>query len=198
MFPFKPYTGHTFLLLLPVATTFTIPSIHNFTGSSSLALPTNETFTGPALLLNDIPAVTSNLSLDADNAVPVCDGNLLGFDMNRYSCLQAWNRIPDGYEQLTFGDRLNGRFDVQLPRRFSGRECPVLVLQQECILRSIYPRNKRLWLIVKSGRYLRHRCFSQRWCHIGYNFLFTDLTVGREPVRLLCSEGKPANPRWLD
>lgn len=117
------YTGHLLLLLTPSTLALTLPTIRDFTNSPLLAPPTNKTTLGLVSLTADFVPLTPSLSLHADNADPYCDGNLLGFDMNRYSCLQAWNTIPTTNRQLTFGDRLSGTFDVQLPRRFSGREC---------------------------------------------------------------------------
>ena len=114
MFLSLMYIGCTFLLLLHPAFVLTLPYIPDLTSSETFLVAASTTFGSSAS--------SSNSSLDAGNRAPVCDGNLLGFDMNRYSCLQAWNTIPTNHRQLTFGDRLNGRFDVQLPRRFSGRE----------------------------------------------------------------------------
>ena len=56
---------------------------------------------------------------------PVCDGNLLGFDMNRYSCLQAWDTIPVSNRIISFGNRSEKNIDVWVPRRFSSRKCLV-------------------------------------------------------------------------
>lgn len=123
MFLFPVTTGGT-LLLSCLFLGVHLPSIPVLASSLplTLLLPTNKTVSVPASPVPDFSALTSDTSLAADGPGPVCNGSLLGFDMNRYSCLQAWNTIPTTYQQLTFGDRLNGTFDVQLPRRFSGRE----------------------------------------------------------------------------
>ena len=133
MFPFMFYIGCISLLLTSVTLTLTLPPFQDLTSSLLLASPINETFQRPASPPHDLPALISNFSFDADNSAPVCNGNLLGFDMNRYSCLQAFNKIPTIRQPLTFGDRSNGTFNVQLPRRFSGRECIALPWQQQYI-----------------------------------------------------------------
>lgn len=134
MFPFMFYIGCIALFLTSVTLTLTLPPFQDLTSSLLLASPINETFQRPVSPPHDLPALISNFSFDADNSAPVCNGNLLGFDMNRYSCLQAWIAIPTGLRSMTFGDRPNGTFDVQLPRRFSGRECIALSWQQQHIL----------------------------------------------------------------
>lgn len=50
---------------------------------------------------------------------PVCDGNLLGFDMNRYSCSQAWSTIPTDVRMISFGNRSEKNIDLWVPLRFS-------------------------------------------------------------------------------
>ena len=109
MLHFLVYTGPAFLLLISPSLALILPSIPDFT-SSAIGLVN----------------ASSRPGLNVSYSAPVCDGNLLGFDMNRYSCLQAWNSIPTSRRPMTFGDRLDGTFDVQLPRRFSGRECLVV------------------------------------------------------------------------
>ena len=114
------HVGCTFLLVLPPTIVLGLPYIPDLTSSSLFSSPANKTF--PAAASTTIGSSASSSNYSTGNPAPVCDGNLLGFDMNRYSCLQAWNTIPSNYRLLTFGDRLDGTFDVQLPRRFSGRE----------------------------------------------------------------------------
>lgn len=101
-----------------------------------LLLPTNQTLPVSASSIPDFSILTSNTSPATENSAPVCNGNLLGFDMNRYSCLQAWSTIPINFQQLTFGDRLNGTFDVQLPRRFSGPDgtCVIDVFHKDGVI----------------------------------------------------------------
>lgn len=125
MFLSSTNIGSTILLLGCSTLALHLPPVPIVVSSMPLPvlLPTNKTSPVPASSVPDFSALPSNSSLDVDHPVPVCDGNLLGFDMNRYSCLQAWNTIPTGGQLLTFGDRLDGTFNVQLPRRFSGRKC---------------------------------------------------------------------------
>lgn len=138
MFSFLMHTGGTFLLLTCSTLALHIPSVPVLVSSSppTLPLPANISVPVPASPVPDFSASTSNFSHAANSHAPVCNGNILGFDMARYSCLQAWNTIPTGRGHLTFGDRLNGSFDVQLPRRFSGRESaylsPVVGSQYVC------------------------------------------------------------------
>lgn len=117
-------------LLTPFTLALTLPPTRDITNPSQSVPPINKTLPGPAALILE-SELASNYSSYAQNANPVCDGGLLGFDVNRYSCLQAWNMIPNDPQQLTFGDRLSGTFDVQLPRRFSGREFILFFPQQK-------------------------------------------------------------------
>ncbi|KAF6219709.1 hypothetical protein HO133_003534 [Letharia lupina] len=59
--------------------------------------------------------------------------------MNRYSCLQAFNTIPTIRQPLTFGDRSNGTFNVQLPRRFSGPDatCVIDIFHKDGVISDI-------------------------------------------------------------
>lgn len=126
MFLFMMYTGCNLLLLTSPTLALHLPSSPHSTSSAPVPLPTNKTLPALALITPDFSNLTSNYSLGVDRSAPVCDGNLLGFDLNRYSCLQAWNTIPTNSLRLNFGDRLSGTFDVQLPRRFSGRKCVLI------------------------------------------------------------------------
>ena len=126
---FRPmaFVSFTFVSSISLALALTMPYIQDLTNSEPLTLSS---------LTLDVPDLKTNFSLDAgDRPVPVCDGNLLGFDMNRYSCLQAWSTIPTSYRIVSFGDR-GGSYNVQLPRRFSGREFDVLLEPHDSILRS--------------------------------------------------------------
>ena len=101
-----------------------IPSVQDLTNPEPLPSVTNKTLS-ELTSLTLVPALKANSSLDAgDSPVPVCHGDLLGFDMNKYSCLQAWSTIPTSSKILSFGDR-SGSYNVQLPRRFCGRESDV-------------------------------------------------------------------------
>lgn len=124
------YISHILLLLLPFTLALILPSTQDFPNPLPSVPPINMTSPEPAPLIFDVTS-TSNSSLRAQATYPVCNGSLLGFDMNRYSCLQAWNTIPTFNRQLTFGDRLYGLFDVSLPRRFSGREYVLFFLDQK-------------------------------------------------------------------
>ena len=130
MFLSSTYIGSTILLLSRPTLTLHLPPVPAFVASMPLPvlLPTNKTSPVPASPVPDFSALPLNSSLDVGYPHPICDGNLLGFDMNRYSCLQAWSSIPTAGRMLAFGDRLSGTFNVQLPRRFSGRECVIFRL----------------------------------------------------------------------
>ena len=91
-----------------------------------LASPTNKTLPGPASLSLDVPAVEGKYPLGPDLADPTCKGSLFGFDLNRYSCLQAWSTIPLLEDDVRFGERFGDDLNVKLPRRFAGRRCIVL------------------------------------------------------------------------
>ena len=129
--------GSVVPLLLSFGLALTLPPIQGFTSSPLSVPPIKKTFTGPAPSTLDSLTLISNVSLDAGGRAPVCNGSLLGFDMNRYSCLQAWTTIPVSSQPLTFGQRLSGAFDVPLPRRFSGREFVTFYHQHDYVLRSI-------------------------------------------------------------
>ena len=127
-----------FLPSISLTFALTVPSIQDLTYPETPPPPaTNKTLPELTSLTVDVPGLKTNSSLDAgDPPVPVCDGDLLGFDMNRYSCLQAWSTIPTGYRIVSFGDR-GGSYNVQLPRRFSGRKFDVL----------LEPHGSSLWTI---------------------------------------------------
>lgn len=130
--PSVMYIGHILLLLIPFPPALALPSIQDLTNPPPLVQPLNRTSPEPVPPMLDL-ALTANSSLHTQNTFPVCNGSLLGFDMNRYSCLQAWNAIPTSPRQLTFGDRLYAPFDVSLPRRFSSRECVVSSSEQKLL-----------------------------------------------------------------
>ena len=118
------YIDHILLLLILFTLALTLPSTQDFTSPPPIVSSINRKSPKSAPLILDLLS-TSNSSLHTQNTDPVCNGSLLGFDMNRYSCLQTLNTIPTHMGALTFGDRLNGRFDVPLPRRFTSRKCVV-------------------------------------------------------------------------
>lgn len=98
-----------------------IPDVSSLTLSAS---GTNKTLSGPAL--PESPAVAGKYPLGPELGDPTCNGDLLGFDVNRYSCLQAWNTIPlSGYD-VTFGERFLDDSEVKIPRRYSSRKCLVI------------------------------------------------------------------------
>ena len=70
----------------------------------------------------DTPTAEPGLLRGNEQTLPVCNGELLGFALNRYSCLEAWRGMPADSQTLTFGDRSDGSCDVKLPRRFSSCE----------------------------------------------------------------------------
>ena len=117
--------GCTFVSSISLALALTIPYIQELTNPEPLPSATNKTLSELTSLTLDVPALITNVSLNAGNLpVPVCDGDLLGFDMNRYSCLHAWNTLPTSDRILSFGGR-SGSYNVQLPRRFCGRESDI-------------------------------------------------------------------------
>ena len=112
-------------LLISLALALTLPPIEDYTIVTPPPPATNKPYPNSAALTLDSPALESNTSRALTLPDPVCNGTLLGYNMNRYSCLQAWNTIPTGTAPVSFGDRAHGFFEVPLPRRFSGRECDV-------------------------------------------------------------------------
>ena len=118
----KKLLGCTFILPSPVVLALNLVSIPELTNNPPYLPPANTTISIPAPATHDFSYLTSNLSLKARNADPVCNGSLLGVDLDRSSCLQAWATIPTVRQRVGFGDRSDGRFEVPLPRRFSGRK----------------------------------------------------------------------------
>ena len=117
------YVGYISLCPVFFALALTLPPIQEFSSFTQLASPTNKTAPGPASLALDLSDEAPNSLIGSDLPDPVCNGSLLGFDLNRYSCLEAWNTIPLDRAPVTFGERMHGTFDVGLPRRFSGCKC---------------------------------------------------------------------------
>ena len=139
MFPFVVYSGCTFLPLITLSRAAKLPSLPDLTSLAPLSPSTNKTFLVDPSTTPDFSALTLTNSLGADNADPVCNGSLLGYDVNKYSCLQSLCTIPTSRREYTFGDRSNGTFDVQLPRRFSGRKWVLsFFCQQIGISRSVH------------------------------------------------------------
>ena len=132
------YVGYIALCPVSFALALTLPPIQGISSFTQLASPTNKTVPGPASLALDLPDGAPNSLIGSDLADPVCNGGLLGFDLNRYSCLEAWNTIPLDRVPVTFGERMHGIFDVGLPRRFSGCECVSFFRWQKRISRSLY------------------------------------------------------------
>lgn len=116
------YLGCIGLCQTPFVRALTLPPIQDlsiFTPSASLV---NKTL--PLSLITD-PVALQATTPYGPIPDPVCNGTLLGYDMNRYSCLQTWGTIPISRNTMTFGDR-NTIFDVKLPRRFSSRQYSLL------------------------------------------------------------------------
>ena len=111
------------LLRISPSLALTLQPVSSLTLTAS---PTNKTLPGPALLLLNVSAVGGKYPLGPDLPDPTCNGELLGFDLNRYSCLQAWSTIPLSKDDVRFEERSSNDFDVKLPRRFAGRKCFVL------------------------------------------------------------------------
>lgn len=91
----------TFALTLPPTL---LPASNNGSTSHPWSLPT--------LIFN-----TSN-DIGASLPHPVCNGALLGTNLHRSSCFQAWHSIPLSKGRREFGDRAFGSIDIPLPRRF--------------------------------------------------------------------------------
>ena len=113
------------LLRTPPSLTLTLQPIAGVSSLTLSASGTNKTFPGSASLLLDVPGVAGRLPIGPDLPEPTCNGDLLGFDLNRYSCVQAWNIIPVGTYDVTFGEKFDGDTEVKIPRRYSGRKCLV-------------------------------------------------------------------------
>lgn len=116
------YLGCIGLFRTPFIRALTLPPIQDLSIFTPSASPVNKTL--PISLIIDPVAPQANPPY-GPIPDPVCNGTLLGYDMNRYSCLQAWGTIPISRNTLTFGDR-NRIFDVKLPRRFSSRQYSLL------------------------------------------------------------------------
>ena len=133
-----------------------IQDLSTFTPSASLV---NQTL--PISLIIDPVAPQANPPY-GPIPDPVCNGTLLGYDVNRYSCLQAWRAIPINRDTLTFGDR-NAVFDVKLPRRFSSRQYPLYFSSLQSVIVRFLSRVKFQTdgnPVHKSGWYLRDRYLS--------------------------------------
>lgn len=114
------------LLRAPPSLALSLQPIADISSLTPSAARINKTFSGPASLLLDVPGVAGRYPLGPGLPDLTCNGNLLGFDMNRYSCLQAWNTIPLSRHEVTFGERFSDDSEVKLPRRYSSREFFVL------------------------------------------------------------------------
>lgn len=128
-----------------------VPLLCFFTLTAALSLPPNQairkpgavsaTPNGPAISPSTSPQYASNLNslspvtlddlgiLDdpSSMAAPVCNGSILGENLNLHSCWDAHNQIVSlGNTQFSFGERDTGTYDILLPRRFMS--CKSLVL----------------------------------------------------------------------
>ena len=119
--------GFVYFLSIPLTLALTLPPIQGFFGPPTTLSTTSSTSPGPPSLTLDIPALPLNLSHNDDSVI--CNGGLLGFDMNRYACLEAVGSIPLTTRPVTFGERGKGTFEVQLPRRFSSRKFVISVFE---------------------------------------------------------------------
>ena len=110
------------LLRAPLSLALTLPPIPNVSSLTLSTSGTNKTFPGSASLLLDVPAVAVKFPIGPELPEPTCNGDLLGFDLNKYSCLQTWNLIPVSKYEVTFGEKFVGDSEVKIPRRYSGRK----------------------------------------------------------------------------
>ena len=120
------------LLQTPPSHALTLQPVVDVSSLTLSTSRTNNTTSGPASLLLDVPAVAGKLPLGPDLPDPTCNGDLLGFDLNRYSCLQAWNVIPVSNYEVTFGEKFVDDAEVKIPRRYSGRKCLVFSPVSRC------------------------------------------------------------------
>ena len=101
-----------------------IPDVSSLTLSASR---TNKTSAGPASLSLDVPALAGKYPIGPRLQDPTCNGSLLGFNLDRQSCLEAWSTIPLTKYDVTFGQKYSDEAEVKLPRRYSGRKCSCLL-----------------------------------------------------------------------
>ena len=127
------------LLLVPSTSALYLADAPASINSLPASPPTNELKLVNVSSTTNVSAATSLNSFGVgDFSDPVCDGNRLGFDMNRYSCSQAWYTIPTSDSVISFGNRSEKNIDVWVPRRFSSRKCFVFFAADHYI-RSSYP-----------------------------------------------------------
>lgn len=108
----------------------------------------------PVPSLNATSLQTGCHAPDDVAANPKYDGDRFGFNISRISCNEAYTRItwPAMTGELTFGDRAQGTWDVQLPfRSLSGKSCIVFQYLRPQIL---FAGNRFWW--TTSGRNMRH------------------------------------------
>ena len=110
---------------VPPSLALTLQPIPNLSSLTLSASRTNKTSPGPASLSLDVPTVAGKYPIGPQLPDPTCNGPLLGFDLNRQSCLEAWNTIPLTKYDVTFGKKYSDEAEVKLPRRYIGRECLV-------------------------------------------------------------------------
>ena len=122
MFRSVIYIGCIFTWLKPYKLALHIPLNPELVISSPLLPSGNTTILVNASTVPDFPASIPGFSAGPNAPAPTCDGDLLGYGLNKYSCAEARSEIPVDNRLLTFGDRSNKTYDVRLPRRFSGRE----------------------------------------------------------------------------
>ena len=124
MFLFRLCMSQSILLLVQSTYALYLADPPASINSLPASPPANELELVNVSSTTNISATTLNYAPGVGAIVdPVCNGSLLGFDMNRLSCLQAWNTIPTTSNELSFGNRSEGRYNVELPRRFSSRKC---------------------------------------------------------------------------
>ena len=93
----------------------------------ALGLPSTPTHV-PLFALNNrsasfassVSGILSNSSEDLADSLPlaVCNGSLLGTNLNRGSCFKALQTIGSTKGRQVFGDRAFGNYDIPLPRRY--------------------------------------------------------------------------------
>ena len=101
-------------LLLGTTAAATIYLPHNEGGQNL-----NNTINSPLLPFDSAAPMPTNLSTKIER--PLCRREY-GIDLNKKSCLDAWQSIPFNSQQHTYGRRGKGRFEVPLPQRFLSGE----------------------------------------------------------------------------
>ncbi|KAM0801060.1 hypothetical protein BDR22DRAFT_962541 [Usnea florida] len=120
MLLFRLCMSRTILLLVPSTRALYLADPPASINTPQASPPANDIELVNVSSTTNVSATTSlNSSGVGAYSNPVCDGNLLGFDMSRHSCYEAWNTIPSHNRIISFGKTSAGDIEVYIPRRFS-------------------------------------------------------------------------------